>query len=148
MTRVKSKLMQFGLLLVALIIGIVVGAFGCGYQYQSIVLPNCAADYAGQTASMLNTVSMLRLGETEEAIQYLDLQIDHDILYLDVGMYGIKTDFILPVLSKARTYRDHYPSVTKDSAKVTDVLERYQPVAEFTCKSPLCRLIEKSTKTD
>ena len=148
MNSAKSKLKLIALFLVIFVFGIIVGAFGNAYQYQNVVLPFFSTDYAVNTASTLNTICMLRLGETENAIQHLENKIDSDILYMASAFTHMsKTDYSREVLSKARAYRDHFPSLSKDASrvtKVTKVLTDYLPFKHPKGISPLSRLVEQT----
>lgn len=101
--------------------------------------------HAEELRSHVETLSLLRLGETERGIRLLETLVDGEIMIVaqpgSIPLAG-RPDHCGRTLGQAKAYRQKYPS---NDAQVRDALQRV-PEARIPkdCDSGFCRLLKVS----
>ena len=131
--------------LMVFIVGGVIGIFGASYLYQKHFFPYVEMNTVADLYWQIDMVSYLRLKKTDKVIALLDAEIDSKILAVFSPTY-IEADCQYRVLSFAKTYREIYPSNSKEASKVINALKEIPKIEleKVRCKGGvLCRLAKQ-----
>lgn len=139
----KLPIRKICLIAAMLLIGCFVGFAGSSYLYYKHVFSKALMENVSELGYQIATVSYLRLGEIDAAIDILENQIDNNISTIARYRNTSKTDYCYRALRKAKTYRNIYPSTSKEAAFITDALSEFKEIEEFKCQSSLRRLVKK-----
>ncbi|HBG78256.1 MAG TPA: hypothetical protein DDW84_05320 [Phycisphaerales bacterium] len=125
------------------ILGGVVGLFGSSYLYYKHVFSQLTMQDAETLHWRLVLASKMRLGESDNAVSFLEEGIDSELLGLKNSKFP-KNDFCYYALMEAKTYRNLYPSNSRMSSQVTDALVDIQKLETFRCEGALSRLVKQN----
>ena len=143
MRKIKVERGRMLSLVLAFIIGCLIGLFVSSYLYYKYVFSNVEDRNATDLARQINTLSRLRLGEVDAVIDNMEMKVDSNIVSIALTPNRSLTDYRRRVLRGAKTYREIYPSKSEAASSVRDALREIQKIDTFTCKTPLCRLVER-----
>lgn len=135
---------KFGLVVLVFLFGCFIGLFGASYQYYKHVFSKAAAQNAEDVSWQIMTVSNLRLGEIDDAINFLEKKIDSNILAIARTQNITEDDYRYYVLRTAKTYREIYPSNSGNASQVVSALEEFPKLEKFKCENSLCRLVKQT----
>ncbi|GEM_PF-898088 len=144
MMLLRQRIGRAGMFLLAFVVGALVGLAASAYLYHKYVFSWTATNQAADIAWQLRTVSHLRLGETEEAVELIEEQIDFHVVALGQERSTAKDGYPYHVLREARTYRDLFPSDSSHSSKAIHILEEYPALGTFECVNSLARLAQRA----
>ena len=145
MKMIQSKIGLVVLIFIVFVIGAFTGLGTSSYLYYRHVFSRMAVDAAVSLGERIRTLSHLRLGEIDNAIEDLELSVDTCILSIQQPDIP-QTDYRYRVLRGAKTYRELYPSKSRAAFKVTEALRDIPKIETFKCDSSLCRLVTKMSE--
>lgn len=143
----KRKLRFFALASLIFVLGCILGLMGSSYLYYRHVFSYMATETAANLSMRINTLSRLRLGEVDAAIESLESTVDIAITSIARTPHIPQTDYRHSALRGAKTYREIYPSKSEVAPQVVEALRNIPKIEIFKCDNPLCRLV-KQQKTN
>jgi len=141
---IKLPMRKIGLVVLVFLVGCFTGLFGASYQYYKHVFSKAVAQNAEDVSWQIRTVSHLRLGEIDDAINSLEGKIDNNILAIARTHNITETDYRYRILREAKTYREIYPSNSVEASQVISALEKFPKLEKFKCENSLCRLVKQA----
>ena len=141
---IKLPVREIGLVVLVFLVGCFIGLFGASYQYYKHVFSKAVAQNAEDVNWQIRIVSNLRLGEIDDAINFLERKIDSNILAIARTHNITETDYRYGVLREAKTYREIYPSNSAKASQVINALEEFPKLEKFKCENSLCRLVKQA----
>ena len=145
MKIIKSKIGLMVLIFIVFVIGAFTGLGTSSYLYYRHVFSRIADNAAASLGERINTLSQLRLGEIDNAIENLECSIDRYILSIQIHSIP-QTDYRYHFLRGAKTYRELYSSKSQVASKVMETLRDIPKIEIFKCDSPLCRLVTRMSE--
>jgi len=144
MQRLIGKVGLIGAFLLVFVLGGLIGMFGASYLYYRYVFSKAVDEAAVELGWQIRTLSQLRLGETDSAINDIEMGVDANIRSIALTPHIPITDYRYKVLRAAKTYREIYPSKSEISSQVNDALREIPKIDTFKCEGPLCRLVKQA----
>ena len=149
----KPRARRFGLItgfLLVFVAGCVVGLFGASWLYYRYVFGTQVDQAAAYLGMDIHRASQLRLGEVDSALDDLEGRIDRDIISVGLTPHIPITELGHRQLSRAKTYREMYPSKSQLASQVAEALAKVQRIEidEATCDTPFCRLVRDAESRD
>ncbi len=142
----KPRARRFGPItgfLLVFVAGCVVGLFGASWQWYRVVFGTRVDEAAAYLCMDIHRASQLRLGEADAVLDDLEVNIDNAIVSAGLTPHIPITELGHRQLSKAKTYREMYPSRSQLASQVAEALAKVQRIEidETTCDTPFCRLV-------
>ena len=136
-----------------LVAGFALGVWLTGRGYEKYVIAPVRYEKASLAAMRVQILSLLRLGETDEAIKTMEMMLDNETLVLTQisNDPGQLPEPVVRALKQIKTYRAMYPAQGQQAAAIATALEKIPEVTDIKkdCQAGLCRLIEsREVKTE
>ena len=137
--------------LVVLVIGVLVGRMWGTWVDYSQLFNQVALRDSVEVETRVTALSQLRLGRVEDAIEFLEIPLDNQVLMIAFGeskTLNLKpknmTPTCLKALQMAKAYRSLYPSVEPSTDPPPDKIFAQVPDITFPpeCEGALCTLLK------
>ena len=144
MKLIKNKLVLFALFSAVFGIGCFLGMKVTSYLYNEYCFSQILDTDAIALASKIDTVCRLRLGQVGATIEFLETEIDWNIVALANSANIQEGDYRHNILRAAKTYRELYHSQSLAADMVNEVLSDIKKMDSFEYESPLCCLVRSA----
>ena len=142
----KKKLAIVAGLFIFLIMGFFLGVWVTGRGYEKFVIGPVRYEKANLAAIRVNILSLLRIGESEDAIKVLETMLDNETLVLTQKSNDpeqLPKD-VVRALKQIKAYRETYPPEDEMAGRIAQALANVPKLTDYKkeCKAGLCRLLE------
>ena len=142
----KKKLSITAGLLFVLLLGFFIGVWITGRGYEKFVIDPGRYENANRAAVRVGILSLLRIGETEDAIKTLETMLNNETLLLTQKTNApeqLPKD-VVRALQQIKAYCEIYPPEGEVGGRIKQSLANVPKLTDYKkeCQAGLCRLIE------
>lgn len=142
----KRKLSIAGMVIIALVFGFAVGVWTTSRNVEKFMIAPARIGQANLSAMRVGTLSLLRIGATEDAIEKMERMLDFETLALtrDTTDPGQLPEGVLRALKQIKAYRGMVPSQGANASRIEQALVNIPEITDYRkeCQAGLCRLLE------
>ena len=142
----KKKILFASALVIVLIAGIFIGSRITAANYEKTIIDPIRYEKANVAAVHLSILSLLRIGDKDEAIEILEGILNNETLVITQRTNDPSElpQQVVRVLKQIKAYREIFPPGI-NKVQIKRALEKTPPLTDYKkdCQSGLCRLLEQ-----